>query len=332
MDSNAISAIQDKLRRQAEALGQSGVEVPLDWPVVSGVRVHSSDRATRRADFSTTVETLKQRSAQPLAGSMAGRGNPSEPTGATLAPDVDLEMYQRRLQSMVKKINHLSLEQERVITEMQRIYAQIGRIDPAWQDPLGEPLPYPSLDLGKAAIAQAHLDAAGNIALASRPIDCPQPQQEAQHLAAHLRHTYGSLTAGQTSFMKGLGAELKTLWQEPRQGLAHLWRPIQRAVAVALSRQSAARGRRRTSPHRSLSVRPLTVIDAVIWVGGGVIGRVALSLLLSAFPSLWSLAVIAITAATAYALYKATLAPNPDFGLAGRVMLALGGLIVGGRF
>jgi hypothetical protein len=68
-----------------------------------------------------------------------------------------------------------------------------------------------------------------------------------------------------------------------------------------------------------------------LWFGGGVIGRLALNLLLAAFPSLWSVAVAAITAVTAYALYRATLAPKLAFGPAMRVFLLVAGLVVGGQ-
>jgi hypothetical protein len=57
----------------------------------------------------------------------------------------------------------------------------------------------------------------------------------------------------------------------------------------------------------------------------------ALNLLLAAFPGLWSVAVAAITAMTAYALYRATLASNLAFGPAIRVFLLVVGLIVGGQ-
>ncbi|NJL47855.1 MAG: hypothetical protein HC929_10690 [Leptolyngbyaceae cyanobacterium SM2_5_2] len=43
-------------------------------------------------------------------------------------------------------------------------------------------------------------------------------------------------------------------------------------------------------------------------------------------------AVISITVATAYALYQATLAAKPDLAVASRLLLALGGLVVGGGF
>jgi hypothetical protein len=75
----------------------------------------------------------------------------------------------------------------------------------------------------------------------------------------------------------------------------------------------------------------LSFTDGTLWFGGGVIGRLALNLLLAAFPALWSVAVVTITAMTAYALYRATLAPKLAFGPALRVFLLVVGLVVGGQ-
>ncbi len=70
----------------------------------------------------------------------------------------------------------------------------------------------------------------------------------------------------------------------------------------------------------------------LLWFGSGVIGRMALNLVLTAIPGLWSLAVALLTGVTAYALYRATLAPRRDFGLAYRMFLVIAGLVIGGRF
>jgi hypothetical protein len=75
----------------------------------------------------------------------------------------------------------------------------------------------------------------------------------------------------------------------------------------------------------------MSLIDMLLWFGGGVIGRLALNLLLAAIPALWSLAVAVLTGITAYALYRATLAPRKDFGLASRVFLIIAGLVIGGQ-
>jgi hypothetical protein len=71
-------------------------------------------------------------------------------------------------------------------------------------------------------------------------------------------------------------------------------------------------------------------MDTLLWLGGGVITRLTLDLLLSAFSGLWPLTVVAITGIVAYALYQATLALQPNLGLANRVFLALAGLFIGG--
>ncbi|NJL47856.1 MAG: hypothetical protein HC929_10695 [Leptolyngbyaceae cyanobacterium SM2_5_2] len=81
--------------------------------------------------------------------------------------------------------------------------------------------------------------------------------------------------------LTGLGVELQTLCREPLQGLTHLWLKIYQGLGFAAKPPSRASTQRRGG-----ASRPLSVVEAVLWVGGGVIARAALNLLLAAFPSL----------------------------------------------
>jgi hypothetical protein len=332
MDAHAISAIQDKLRRQAEALSQSGVDVPVDWPATKGVRTYpSADRTSmQRADFLATVETLRQRSAQTTAVASEPRGHGSPAAQANRLPGLDPAIYQQCVQSLqagIHMINQLSQQQEQVILDMQRVQAQLAQLEPAWTTQFGEPLQYPILLFEKAAVVSAACDESGNVVLSHRSVSPLQPEQEAHNLANHLRHSYGSRTGGRVAGLSGVIREIRTLWHEPLQGLKHLWLKVERTLQLVTTRSPKT-----SKHHRSRFSRPLSVVEAVLWVGGGVIARVALNLALAAFPYLWTLAVISITAATAYALYQATLAPKPDLAIASRLLLALGGLVVGGGF
>jgi len=75
----------------------------------------------------------------------------------------------------------------------------------------------------------------------------------------------------------------------------------------------------------------LRLLSPVFWIGCGVIFRLTLMLVLVEFPNLWSTAVAALTSVTAYALWKATLAPKLEFRPAWRTFLLVIGLILGGR-
>ncbi|MGF1566700.1 MAG: hypothetical protein ACFCVD_01260 [Nodosilinea sp.] len=185
----------------------------------------------------------------------------------------------------------------------------------------------PQINFADAVIANAKVDARGNVVLAYRPVTWSQSQADALNLAAHLRGTYGSSKRRGSSLLADLGADLGALWQEPAQWLEKGWLSLQTLIP-SLSATQRSRAATPFQPHRRAA--PVSAVDAMLWGGGGVIGRVALNLILAAFPALWSVAVAAITAITAYALYRATLAPKLEFGLAYRVFLAIGGLILGG--
>ncbi|MEO1300057.1 MAG: hypothetical protein AAFW75_30665, partial [Cyanobacteria bacterium J06636_16] len=83
---------------------------------------------------------------------------------------------------------------------------------------------------------------------------------------------------------------------------------------------------------RTLEARSrLTPLDIVIWLGGGLIGRLAIQLALAASPGLWPWLVGATVGAVALALYRLLFAPRPDVALVARLFLALVGLVLGGK-
>ena len=333
MDANTFNTIQDKLRRQVEASSQAGVDVPIDWPTTKGVKIHppGAKISAQRADFQTTVDTLRQRSAQTQVGTRQSRPYEQQVPTANPLPGVDPVRYQQWMQSLqatMDMLNQLSQQQQQAIADMQWIQAQLADLEPAWVAHYGEPLQYPALLFDRAAVVNAACDAAGNIVLSHRPVASLQSAHRAQPLANHHRRTHKAVSGRRLfGWSSGLGVELKTLCQEPLQGLRPLYLRLGRALSLGRQGHTNAQVRQGGS-----SSRPLTVLEAVIWVGGGVIARVALNLLLAAFPFLWIAAVIGITAATAYALYQATLAVKPDLAIASRLLLALGGLVVGGGF
>ena len=120
--------------------------------------------------------------------------------------------------------------------------------------------------------------------------------------------------------------EMDMVWQEPATLIVRFWQQAQslnKTMTHSASRQDGG-ARIAASPASAWSA--LSLVDMLVWFGGGVIGRLALNLLLSAMPALWSLAVAILTGITAYALYRATLAPRKDFGIAYRVFLMIGGV------
>ena len=317
-----LQSVQTKLIQTVNSLGPGDGSVQVDW----GTSSQSEERRSEPGagvEFSTAVDALQWRSAHLANGAPGTAGVPPE-------------VYAKRLRAMATKINHLSAEQERSIAEMQTIQAQLHQLSPRL---VGAGYALPKLDLRQASLAAAEVDSQGNILLSHRTVasgasqlTSPSPGNEpSSQLAAQLRATYGAPPLRRRGW-RALLAETSTLGQEPSRLLTGLglgaWQLAQEVVRVLGASQSSTSGGR-GFPQGAIPV--LTPVDGILWFGGGVIGRLALNLLLAAFPGLWSVAVAAITAVTAYALYRATLTPKLAFGPVIRVFLLVAGLVVGGQ-
>ncbi|MBD2232139.1 hypothetical protein [Phormidium tenue] len=335
-----FQSIQTKLTNTVNALSQSDASVEVDWAsepslpstAERGAQASFGRLSRSSVDFSTAIDALQWRSEQ--AGRSKLTANP--PAGAP-----PMEVYLKRLNTMAHKINQLSSEQERAIAEMQLIQARLTRTHPS-ANAQGQPVAPPYLNVERAVLASAEMDHQGNIVLAYRTVG-PYPSPaganpiaaEVNSLASHLRITYGPSKRRGRGQWSALASDLVALGQEPSELIAHLGRTvwdaglaIARFVTPQQAKPSVTPSSPLGYPSRGAS---LSVVDGVLWLGGGVIGRLALNLLLAAFPALWSVAVAAITAITAYALYQATLAPRLAFGPAIRVFLLVLGLVVGGQ-
>ncbi|MGB3200163.1 MAG: hypothetical protein WBA99_04630 [Nodosilinea sp.] len=333
-----LQSIQTKLIHRVNAFGQSEGNVQVDWATSPPPSDSGGVEGTRpRANFSAAVETLKRRADQNEDGngSMAGSG------GA-------VEGFTQQLNAIAYKINQLSVEQERAIAEMQVVQAHLVQIYPR-ADHRGQPLTPPYLDSQRAVIASVEVDGWGNVVLAYRTVAANVLPPNGSTRRSRTNQTYPLADSARSRFTpspargvwNSLVSDVETLGHEPVHLLAHLGRTLwELGLDVArrampnparpqLARRTSGQRPRGAGPNRS--IESLSLVDSLLWFGGGVIGRLALNLLIGAFPALWSLAVAAITAMTAYALYRATLAPKLTFGPALRVALAVVGLIVGGQ-
>ncbi|MBD0336171.1 MAG: hypothetical protein ICV62_11835, partial [Cyanobacteria bacterium Co-bin13] len=245
------------------------------------------------------------------------------------SPDLaaQINLHQQRLQAIVEQINDLSDRQERAMLEMKAVAERLDleqRRQQRYEAQAGLAQSIPLvINYEGAIVAAAEQDDQGNVVLTYRTADLHQADRDATHLAQTLRDRNQPRFRSPQRFAQEPG--LSTLLAEPLSTLSGLWQWGCDLADQGWQQIMAAS----SSTHRQ---RPsFSLLDGVIWFGGGVISRLALNLVLAAYPGLWSLAVAAVTGMTAYALYRATLAPRLEFGLAYRVLLAVGGLIIGGR-
>ncbi|MGB6014866.1 MAG: hypothetical protein WBG32_09070, partial [Nodosilinea sp.] len=313
-------------------------DVQIDWaggpsPVESNFPPAQGTRP--RADFAAAVETLQRRADQEGA---AAAGN-----GSMAGSVVSAEGYIQKLNAIAYEINQISIDQERAIADMQIVQAQLAQVYPA-VDHQGQPMPPPYLDAQRAVIASAEVDSWGNVVLAYRTITPNLPASEAARprpISSQASHIANPASSPVRGVWNSLVSDVETLGHEPAQLLAQLGRTVW-GVALDVAQRVRPRPTRPRISQRTASQPPgafgqgrrggsLSLVDSMLWFGGGVIGRLALILLIGAFPALWSLAVAAMTAMTAYAMYRATLAPQLAFGPALRVALVVVGLIVGGQ-
>jgi len=338
-----LQAIREKLQRQSQSYAPPP-SPPVDWGDIASrqsSQLPATAASPHLAQLATTVAQLKQRSQHQTTGkATASNGVPqqngptssngiaapdpppsfqhhvsaAERTTAPLTTKPDLTLHWQRLQSMAARINDLSQQQEQAMVELKRAAERIAWIHR--QQGLGN---VPLCDYATAILAQVEQDDQGTYVLSYRPADLYQPEREADDVARVLRdRTFVEHHQGLRQRWDDWG--LSTLLAEPWNLIRNLW--LQLKPLLASDHHSSHR-------RRSASLR---WTDICFWFAGAVIARLALDLVLAAYPGLWSFAVFAVIALAVFALYRATLAPRLDITLAYRTLLIIAGLLVGGRF
>lgn len=354
-----LQAIREKLLDQTQQYGASGQnssgyspsgsspagreEVLIDWaPSPSPARAIARPTRTRNTysapaqthQLAQTVENLKQRSAPPGTPPTAShQGTAAIAAHGSRQTQAPITLHHQRLQAIVHQINDLSRQQERAILEMKRVADRLDFEHHRLQHsegsaPTAAVPPTLTLASESAVVAFAEQDDLGNILLTYRSVDLYQADREAKAVAQTLRDRRPIHPASPTDRPPPPESGLRILLAEPLAALQGIGDVLGRIGSQGLP--LTARPTAKDPP--SMALPAFSWVDSVLWFGGGVLGRLVLNLALSTYPGLWSLAVTAITALTAYALYRATLAPRGEVGLAYRVLLAVAGLIVGGRF
>lgn len=251
--------------------------------------------------LTATMQALQQRSGQAeIHVSNSFQTEESEPE--PMPPTVNL--HWQRLQQEAALINELAQKQAIAVQNFKR---SADRLD--WslrRQPADPRFDFEHLcELQEALVPQVVQTENGKIILDSTPVDLYQDERHASQTAREIR----AFSQGRERRPGGISAALPAM-NSTLGMLNRLWH---------------------TLTHTLETRSRLTLIDIGLWFGGGLIGRLALELLLAAAPSLWPLLVGAMLGIVALALYRLLLVPQPDVAFVVRLFLALVGLALGSQ-
>jgi hypothetical protein len=208
----------------------------------------------------------------------------------------------QRLQEEAKHINELAQQQEMAIQRFQR--SAKGLAFMLLKQPAGSRWQVEQFcQLQPVTIAQVQQDPSGRLILTATEVDLFQDEREASQNAQEVRALHRSQASARA---RTANSALATSFPF----LQNLWQSLT----------------------GSGEPRPqLFPLDLLVWFGGGLIGRLAIELALSAVPALWPWLVGVTIGAVALALYRLLFAPHTDMTFVIRLFLALVGLAIGGQ-
>ena len=364
-DEMELQAIKEKLQRvRQEPLSSEATRLP--W-VPTSPRVVSPSAGDHGASsirpslhkYAATVETLKQRSNQHLKAfeddrQFSGYVNEvAAPVGESdwqmpqpTAPEPwEMEVYLQALAKQAAQINQLSERQEAAMLAMKAICDRLaleGYDMAAWNDQNGAsaPLATALCEFHAAVVPTVQQTRQGAYVLNYREVDLYQDQRQAQEVAAGLRshhqdHAGGDLITRLATLDWGRlwARALNTLHQGLQWGnrqinnRGHQHRQSTRQVSKPYAKHPP-QGRPQGAKTRSR----ITPLDGLIWFSGAAIVRICIDFLVAQNPVLFPYIAILMLGIGLFVLYRATLAPRPDYALGFRLLIVIAGLVVGSRF
>lgn len=246
------------------------------------------------------VEALQQRSQQ--AEVPPSHENPDSESPA-LPPEVNL--HWQRLQQEAITINELAQKQAIAVQNFKRSADRL-----AWslrRHPSAYGFEFEQFcEIHHAVVSQVTQNEQGRLVLNNVAVDLHEDERHASQTAQEIRAFSQARSQASSEPSLDLSASLS----QPFTVLVRSWQTLTQSLET--------RSR-------------LTLLDIVIWLGGGLIGRLAIQLALAALPSLWPWLVGAMVGAVALALYRLLFAPRPDIAFVVRIFCALVGLALGGQ-
>ena len=281
--------------------------------VVQALQQRSSQQANTHLDPTTVHTQANPSSVRPHQANQSHYGQPNysqstydepndgETSGNPVAVPTEVNLHWQRLQQEAITINELAQKQAIAIQNFKRSADRL-----AWSL-RGHPFEFDQFcELQHPLVSQVIQDEQGRLVLNTATVDLYEDERHASQMADEIR----ALSQTRSQPIDESPTGFLPLRQPPAGGLETRWQKLTHALETRFH---------------------LTPLDIVIWLGGGLISRLALQLLLAAAPSIWPWLVGAMVGAVALALYRLLFTARPDIAFVGRLFLALVGLALGGQ-
>ena len=259
------------------------------------------------AQVTTAIETLRQRSGQPLS-----------------PPVASLQQFDVALSA----IGQLAQQQYQALQRLQSVGLSLIQQTPPGTSPDVDDIARFLAECQTIQISTIQRNRDGYLDLDYHTINFHQTDQGAleklgtrsqlfQHSVDHFAASNNPTTVHNRSDFNTTATGLVTDLKQFFQG-------AQRVLQRWKQRYSKPAQRSRSSQ--------FTLIDGAIWFIGAVITRLVLNQLFLLYPALWTPIAFLLIAGIVMTLYRAILSPHPNPVIGYRTLMIIIGLIIGGRF
>ncbi len=261
------------------------------------------------AQVTTAIETLRQRSGQPL----------SPPAASS-----NLQQFDAALSA----VDHLAQQQCQALQRLQAVgMSLVQQTEPGTSPDIDDIARFLS-EYRNIEIPTVQRDADGYLNLGYHTVNL----REAEHgVAAKLRvrsqpfqHPFDSPQKLNNPAVADNTPYLHTAATGLAKDLKHFYQITFRVFQRWQQRHIAPAQRSRSSQ--------FTLLDGAIWCLGAVITRVILNQLFLFYPALWTPIAFLLVAGIIFTLYRAVLSPRPNPIIGYRTLMIIIGLLIGGRF
>jgi hypothetical protein len=299
------------------------------------------DRAPRPRTIPTATTTVTAPVQTPRPSSAAAKVNhnpPPQPPAPTRKPiewwqpppqqlqEEDLEqrlnLSFQALEKQAEQINQLAQAQETAILEFKAI---ADKVESNWKaidleeasqagiDPRQLTDPPIICEYIDAMVPQVARDPSGTLVLRPKMVDIYKAEREAQTVAKSLRQRSPHAKTWQHRLQD---------WLFPSSSST-----LPSATPKAMTNMTAAYPSTRRPAMRRISL----LKQSLLFLIGGIVGRVVLDFIVALVPALWMPALMLMVLPGAIAMYQATKTPQSGFIWGYRLVLILMGLLIGGR-